>query len=204
MSKERDPKFAEIVIARDGECQDCGATGNLHAHHIIPISLGGADDPSNGIALCPSCHADRHPDVPRGLFLNGASGGAKGGDWNATSLAADLGCCIRTITRIAKRLNIGKTGCRWAFSISDALKIKAQLRPPYPSESKSSSHQRFVPQTYNIKPIHIAIVRQVAKDHGASGESSALRFIIDKYVEYEQRYGGNGHQLTPDQVPCSP
>ncbi len=29
----------------------------LHAHHCIPLALGGADDDSNLVLLCPTCHA---------------------------------------------------------------------------------------------------------------------------------------------------
>ena len=60
--------------------------------------------------------------------------------------------------------------------------------------------QNFIPKTYNVEPLHVAIVQQVAKDHGASGESAALRFIIEKYVEYEKQYGGNDHQFAPAQT----
>ena len=67
--EKRNPKFAKQVLKRDKVCQVCGATENLQAHHIIPFSIGGADTPENGEALCPSCHASKHPDIPRELFL---------------------------------------------------------------------------------------------------------------------------------------
>jgi len=68
----RDSKFAEIVIARDGRCQECGATEDLQAHHVVPLSAGGENDPSNGIALCPNCHARKHPIMSRKLFTKWA------------------------------------------------------------------------------------------------------------------------------------
>lgn len=64
--------------------------------------------------------------------------------------------------------------------------------------------QNFITKTYNVEPVHEATIKQVAKDHGSGSESAALRFIIDKFVEYEQQYGGNGHQFAPNQVPVSP
>jgi len=51
------------VYRRDNwECQGCGATGvELHAHHKIPRSVGGSDEPDNLITLCKGCHARLHP-----------------------------------------------------------------------------------------------------------------------------------------------
>jgi 5-methylcytosine-specific restriction endonuclease McrA len=50
-------RFARAVKARDGhQCQHCGSTRQLEAHHLTPISAGGSDDPANGITLCKGCH----------------------------------------------------------------------------------------------------------------------------------------------------
>ena len=57
----RDQQFARQVIERDKRCQECGSVFNLQAHHIIPFSEEGPDEPSNGITLCVSCHRKRHP-----------------------------------------------------------------------------------------------------------------------------------------------
>ena len=56
----------EQVLERDGyECQFCGVTEEAHqerhdrglaAHHIIPESDGGSDDPENLLTVCQSCH----------------------------------------------------------------------------------------------------------------------------------------------------
>lgn len=56
-------KWVEEVIAEsNGECQCCGGTKHLEAHHIF-----GYDDhddyrihPDNGIALCRWCHGKYH------------------------------------------------------------------------------------------------------------------------------------------------
>jgi hypothetical protein len=51
------------VLDRDGHtCTRCGATENLHAHHVVRW----ADEPllrvslENGITLCESCHVEEH------------------------------------------------------------------------------------------------------------------------------------------------
>lgn len=56
------------VRDRDGRrCVECGATGRLHAHHIVPISENPelALDLGNGQTLCPPCHAAKHPEISR-------------------------------------------------------------------------------------------------------------------------------------------
>lgn len=56
-------KFRQIVLERDGyKCRICGATENLHVHHIKPYSEyeDGRTDPDNGITLCAKCHRKVH------------------------------------------------------------------------------------------------------------------------------------------------
>jgi transposase-like protein len=51
-------QFARSIFARDKVCKLCGAKGNRHIHHIIPV----ADapllimDPGNVVLLCEQCH----------------------------------------------------------------------------------------------------------------------------------------------------
>ena len=50
------------ILKRDRyRCVGCGNTRLLQVHHIIPVSAGGSDDPSNLITLCFDCHAQIHP-----------------------------------------------------------------------------------------------------------------------------------------------
>lgn len=54
-------RFARVVKKRDGfRCQDCGATTDLRACHIVPVADGGSYDPANGITRCGAC--DRASD----------------------------------------------------------------------------------------------------------------------------------------------
>lgn len=64
------------ILYRDNfTCQDCGEfhafknefgifvpidDGKLNVHHIVPVSEGGGDEPSNLITLCIDCHLKRH------------------------------------------------------------------------------------------------------------------------------------------------
>lgn len=57
----------KAVYRRDDyRCQGCNAQGGkhgsneLHAHHIVPLSMGGSNMKSNLITLCDKCHARVH------------------------------------------------------------------------------------------------------------------------------------------------
>jgi len=49
-------------------CWRCGYIANLQRCHIIPESLGGKDEPSNLVLLCPRCHIDA-PNVESKTFM---------------------------------------------------------------------------------------------------------------------------------------
>jgi len=53
------------VYRRDGyQCANCGAKGvELHAHHIVPLSVGGTNSESNIVTLCRDCHKSLHPHM---------------------------------------------------------------------------------------------------------------------------------------------
>lgn len=46
-------------------CQDCGHTEATNAHHITPLSKGGANALFNLRALCYHCHARYHQHMGR-------------------------------------------------------------------------------------------------------------------------------------------
>ena len=56
----------DIYQHDDYKCQDCGDRGGpygsteLHAHHIVPLSVGGTNEKNNLITVCSSCHSNLH------------------------------------------------------------------------------------------------------------------------------------------------
>jgi len=49
--------FRSAVLERDGgKCAVCGSQEKLEVDHIIELSRGGLNDPSNGVTLCRACH----------------------------------------------------------------------------------------------------------------------------------------------------
>ena len=60
--KQRWREFREEVLSKHGyKCVHCGATGELHLHHIVPLGDGGVCyDPTNVEPCCRSCHLEQH------------------------------------------------------------------------------------------------------------------------------------------------
>lgn len=51
------PRVRDAYLAEHPTCAACGTARELTAHHVEPVSRGGAElDPDNLIALCPTCH----------------------------------------------------------------------------------------------------------------------------------------------------
>lgn len=54
-------RFREEVFRKAGfQCERCGETRDLHAHHRIPKGRGGSNRPLNGACLCWGCHREVH------------------------------------------------------------------------------------------------------------------------------------------------
>ena len=79
--KDKEKLWAKLSYEakkRDGfKCIKCGATQQeaieLHAHHIIFKSNGGADELDNLVTLCVDCHAKAHINTQRGRMLKNHS-----------------------------------------------------------------------------------------------------------------------------------
>ncbi|WP_428943811.1 HNH endonuclease [Pantoea sp. FN060301] len=66
----RDPAVKAWILQQSkGVCENCGKNAPfylndgspyLEVHHVIPLSLAGADTTNNCVALCPNCHRALH------------------------------------------------------------------------------------------------------------------------------------------------
>ena len=67
VQRERSALIARYALCRsEGYCEGCGEPAPflrrngepyLEVHHMVAVSSGGADHPSNVAAICPNCHA---------------------------------------------------------------------------------------------------------------------------------------------------
>ncbi|MEM7133345.1 MAG: HNH endonuclease signature motif containing protein [Chloroflexota bacterium] len=60
-------KLRQVIFARDeGRCRYCHDRVELHQchiHHVLELSQGGTNHPTNLKTLCVSCHRLRHPHM---------------------------------------------------------------------------------------------------------------------------------------------
>lgn len=76
-NRTRDPYSLRILYRDNFTCQKCGEfhafrneygvyiptdDGELNVHHIVPVSMGGGDEPENLITVCVKCHKLIHSD----------------------------------------------------------------------------------------------------------------------------------------------
>ena len=60
----------EVYRRGQWTCQRCGTKNTrLYAHHLIPLSEGGSNEPKNLITLCEKCHEDMHFHMRYGKTL---------------------------------------------------------------------------------------------------------------------------------------
>jgi len=56
-SRNQSKGFRQECIKRYGTvCINCGSSDRIEWHHVVPLEIGGNDDPSNCVPLCYSCH----------------------------------------------------------------------------------------------------------------------------------------------------
>lgn len=61
-----------VIRRHDGQCYICGFNCKpiLIMHHIIPVGIGGGNDLSNVVSLCPNCHAIVHKMMDFALSID--------------------------------------------------------------------------------------------------------------------------------------
>ena len=68
MKRQTVPKWIRNLLPH--RCMNCGATKGLQYHHIVPVSCGGQDAPSNIAVVCADCHSKIHFGVTGKLAHN--------------------------------------------------------------------------------------------------------------------------------------
>ena len=97
-------------------CEECNSTENVQAHDLKN---------GDGICLCGSCHAKRHPNVPS-AFIMSKKVRAIWRNISVASIARKHGVSSFTVVRRDKRLGIPINGF---LSSSNAEKLDTSLLP---------------------------------------------------------------------------
>lgn len=63
-------KWSNIFELRGGACEVCGFNDVVEVHHLLSKKVGGTDNPSNLIVLCPNHHSMLHAQL---LHINPSS-----------------------------------------------------------------------------------------------------------------------------------
>lgn len=65
------------ILRRDGfACRYCGAKANegeLHVDHVVPVALGGSDEPSNLVSACQPCNSGKSATSPTEEIVEGVT-----------------------------------------------------------------------------------------------------------------------------------
>jgi hypothetical protein len=114
------------------KCANCGAGGDLHIHHIVPLINGGTNRITNLVNLCETCHGLVHglkmthhrKATKAGLEkarARGRSGGRPKKDVNSVEEALEMYDSGKyTVPEITEATGVGKT------TIYKALKERSQ------------------------------------------------------------------------------
>lgn len=65
-----------MIKTKNTECAICHSAGNLELDHIIPLSLGGRNEPQNIQVLCKHCNSSKQAKLPEGFAKVTAERGA--------------------------------------------------------------------------------------------------------------------------------
>ena len=53
----------DVTLRFGCNCVNCGASEGIRYHHIVPLSAGGTNNPTNIVPLCEQCHLNLHAGV---------------------------------------------------------------------------------------------------------------------------------------------
>lgn len=136
-TKETQANFCNRVRERDKwTCQECGSAEYPQAHHIEPYN-GNNNNLENGVTLCVYCHANKHPEVPRELFISNVIKAEKEGHISAGKFAKELNIHPRTIVRKAIKLGILKPMQKWMFTEEEANILRSEeYKPSYSGDAE--------------------------------------------------------------------
>ncbi|MEV0085238.1 HNH endonuclease [Saccharopolyspora sp. NPDC050642] len=105
------------VLRRDGHtCRYCGRTApevTLTVDHVVPVALGGTDEPSNLVAACRDCNSGKSASSPDAQLVDDVAEDAL--RWSQALQAAAERMSADLTSRDARRAEFRAAWDRWHF-----------------------------------------------------------------------------------------
>lgn len=158
----------EILRRDKNTCQYCGQMAPdvpLHIDHVIPIALGGSDDPSNLVTACRDCNAGKTSVSPDSPLVKSVSDHAA---------AYALGLTDR-MTRIRSTLQEQLIERDYFRNVWEMWRTASDTTVPMPPDWKSSIdrwHRMGVPRELFVDAIEIAMTKR-----GLVGEFAEFAYM---------------------------
>lgn len=139
------------IIGR--QCANCGATDDLTYHHIIPLALGGSDQPSNMVCLCGACHYKIHGVDVSMSALRKRAGSPPG--WRKRASEAIIARIVEDSATFGGSMTDEDLACSLGIKVSAVCRYKtmiinqgrAERRLPQPEARLSQSAEEVKPRS---------------------------------------------------------
>ena len=119
----------EVIRLYGDKCINCGDRKNIEWHHVVPLSVGGYDIPSNIVPLCHCCHKAVSFYMPM-VLSHGLERKSKGGrpkKWpeNYKDIIEDFVRCRISKSECTFRLNRNSSSYTYKDEFKNCLKEKS-------------------------------------------------------------------------------
>lgn len=151
------------IFKRDGnKCRYCGATAEdapLTIDHVVPVALGGSDEPSNLVSACRPCNAGKSSSSPDAALVSEVSEDAL--RWARAQEVAAATLVANLERRDALRAEFKTAWDSWKNSSSRSMPLPA---------SWPESVDRFMQAGLPMRVLLDCVDKAMRRDRIASGE----------------------------------
>jgi hypothetical protein len=106
----------EVLRRDDNTCRYCGASAPdvpLRVDHVMPVALGGTDDPTNLVTACEPCNSGKTSSAPDAALVAGVSDDAL--RWAAAMQQAAEALKAKTAPKLAYRAHFKESWDEWTW-----------------------------------------------------------------------------------------
>jgi len=172
------------VLRRDGyRCRYCGASAETEAltvDHVIPVSLGGSDDPSNLCAACGPCNTGKSSSAPDTPLVDDVAEDAL--RWAAAMRQAAAIQAANVESRAGYVKAFDEAWCHWTYADDTPVS-----RPPDWAGYIGRLHDLGLEQAVLVALVHDVLPRQVSDSRMWRYFCGAVRNVLAEREEIAER-----------------